>query len=105
MLHVIQFSYKAVSNGAEILGRRREIGKGSGSFHFQIKFCQSTKELMATIVWDCDGILLIDFKEGNITVNRPYYVALLHQLQKNIRKKRQGKLTKGVCLPHDNAAA
>lgn len=28
--------------------------------------------------WDCEGILFIDFKKCNTTVNSPYYKPLLH---------------------------
>lgn len=67
------------------------------------KVVQSTKKVMATIFWDCEGILLIDFKERNTTVNGTYYASLLHKLRDSIRAKRRGKLTKGVRLLHDNA--
>lgn len=70
----------------------------------KFRVCQSTKKVMATIFWDCEGILLIDFKERNTTVNGAYYAALLHKLRQNIREKRRGKLTRGVRLLHDNAA-
>src|SRR5215469_1542251 len=33
------------------------------------KVTKSTKKIMATIFWDCRGILLIDFKEKKTTVN------------------------------------
>lgn len=69
----------------------------------KFRVCQSTKKVMATIFWDCEGILLIDFKETNTTVNGQYYAALLHKLRDCIREKRRGKLTRGVRLLHDNA--
>ena len=67
------------------------------------KVTQSSKKIMATIFWDCEGILLIDFKERNTTVNATYYASLLHELRASIREKRPGKLTRGVRLLHDNA--
>lgn len=67
------------------------------------KVVQSTKKVMATIFWDCKGILLIDFKERNTTVNGIYYASLLHKLRDNIREKRRGRLSKVVRLLHDNA--
>lgn len=44
------------------------------------KVTQSVKKIMATIFWDCEGILLIDFKKCNKTVNAAYYADLLRQL-------------------------
>ena len=67
------------------------------------KVTQSTKKIMETIFWDCRGILLIDFKERNTTVNAAYYASLLHKLHDAIKGKRQGMLSCGVCLLHDNA--
>lgn len=67
------------------------------------KVVQSTKKIMATIFWDCNGILLIDFKERNTTVNAQYYANLLRQLRQKIIEKRRGKVTRGVRLLHDNA--
>ena len=52
------------------------------------KVAQSTKKIMATIFWDCRGILLIDFKERNTTVNAVYYASLLHKLCEAIKEKR-----------------
>ena len=67
------------------------------------KVTQSTKKIMATIFWDCRGILLIDFKERNTTVNAAYYASLLHKLRDAIKEKRRGMLSRGVRLHHDNA--
>ena len=67
------------------------------------KVTQSTKKIMATIFWDCRGILLIDFKERNTTVNAAYCASLLHKLRDAIKDKRQGMLSRGVCLLHNNA--
>jgi histone-lysine N-methyltransferase SETMAR len=64
---------------------------------------QSTKKVMATIFWDCEGILLIDFKEKNTVVNASYYSDLLRQLRQKIIEKRRGKISRGIRLLHDNA--
>jgi histone-lysine N-methyltransferase SETMAR len=66
------------------------------------KVSKSTQQIMATIFWDCEGILLIDFKERN-TVNGIYYASLLHRLRQEIKEKRRGKLARGVLLLQDNA--
>lgn len=63
----------------------------------------STKKIMATIFWDCRGILMIDFKERNTVVNGEYYAFLLLKLRDTIKEKRRGKLSRGIRLLHDNA--
>ena len=53
---------------------------------------------MASIFWDSEGILLIDFKERNTIVNAQYYAIILHLLRDAIKQKRRGKLTRDVWL-------
>jgi len=65
------------------------------------KVTQSAKKIVA--FWDCRGILLIDFKERNTTVNAAYYASLLHKLRDAIKEKRPGMLISGARLLHDNA--
>lgn len=67
------------------------------------KVTQSTKKIMATVFWDCQGILMIDIKERNTTVKGTYYATLIEQLRDAIKQKRRGKLSRGVRLLHDNA--
>ncbi|KAL0828929.1 hypothetical protein ABMA28_003828 [Loxostege sticticalis] len=67
------------------------------------KVTQSQKKIMATIFWDLEGILLVDFKEQNTSVTGDYYASLLRQLRDAFKEKRRGKLSRGVLLLHDNA--
>jgi len=67
------------------------------------KVTQSTKQVMATIFWDCRGNLLIDFKERNTTLNAVYFASLLHKLHDAIKERRRGMLRRGVRLLHNNA--
>jgi len=60
------------------------------------KITQSAK---IVAFWDCRGILLIDFKERNTTVNAAYYASLLHKLRDAIKEKRRGMFSPGVLLP------
>ena len=60
-------------------------------------------KIMATIFWDAEGILMIDYLPHNVKITGQYYANLLHQLRDNIREKRRGKLRRGVLLLHDNA--
>jgi hypothetical protein len=50
----------------------------------KFRVCQSTKMVMAPIFCDCEGLLLIDFKETNTTVKSKNYAVLLHKLRDNI---------------------
>ncbi len=60
---------------------------------------------MATIFWDSSGLLLIEYMPHKATVNGPYYAALMDRLRESIKKKRRGKLAKGMLLLYDNAPA
>lgn len=63
----------------------------------------SASKLMATIFWDAEGILLIDYLPKKTTMNADYYANLLCQLRDAIKEKRRGKLNRGVLILHDNA--
>jgi len=54
---------------------------------------------------DQDGILLIDYLPKGQTINAEYYLSLLAQLKDILKKKRPGKVIKGVLFLHDNAPA
>lgn len=69
----------------------------------KFKVSESAGKLMATIFWDCQGILMIDYKDKGVNITGEYYAALLERLREAIKEKRRGKLTKGVLLLHDNA--
>ena len=58
---------------------------------------------MASVFWDADGILLIDYLQKGQTINGTYYAPLLTQLWEKIKIKRRGKLTKGVLFHQDIA--
>ena len=64
---------------------------------------RSAGKIIMTILWDSEGILLVDFLPHDTTINGPYRTSLFHQLHSSIREKRRGKLTHGVLLLHDNA--
>jgi hypothetical protein len=58
---------------------------------------------MATVFWDSQGVILIDFLEAGVTVNSDIYIATLQRLKQAIRKKRLGKDVHSIQLHHDNA--
>ena len=66
---------------------------------------KSAGKVLASIFWDQDGILLIDYLPKDQTFNAEYYSSLLVQLKDILKEKRRGKFTKGVLFLHDNAPA
>jgi [histone H3]-lysine36 N-dimethyltransferase SETMAR len=63
----------------------------------------SAGKIMATVFWDASGILLVDYLERGCTITGEYYAQLIPKLRNEIKKKRRGKLTRGVLFHHDNA--
>ena len=62
-------------------------------------------KVLSSISWDQDGILLTDYLPKGQAINAEYYSTLLVQLKDILKKKRCGKVTKGVLFLHDNASA
>jgi len=62
-------------------------------------------KILASIFWDQDGILLIDYLPKGQTNNAQYYSSLLVKLKELLKEKRRGKVTKGVLFLHDNTPA
>jgi len=57
------------------------------------------------ILWDQDGILLIDYLPKGQTINADYYSSLLVQLKNIFKEKRRRKNPKGVLYLHENVSA
>jgi len=66
---------------------------------------KSAGKALASIFWDQDGILLIDYLPKGQTINAEYYPSLLVQLKDILKGKRHGKVTKGILFLHENAPA
>ena len=58
---------------------------------------KSAGKFLASIFWDQDCILLIDYLPKGQTVNAEYYSSLLVQLKDILKEKCHGKVTKGSC--------
>ena len=58
---------------------------------------------MATVFWDSQGVLLVDFMPRNTSINADAYCATLRRLRKAIQNRCRGKLSRGIVLIHDNA--
>ena len=58
---------------------------------------------MATVLWDAQGLIMLDFPLKKSTITGAYYENLLDQLRTAIREKRRGKLSKGNLVQQDDA--
>jgi len=70
-----------------------------------IRLQKSAGKFLASIFWDQDGILLIDYLPKGQTINAEYYSSPLVQLKDILKEKRRGKVTNGVLFLHKNAPA
>jgi len=66
---------------------------------------KSTGKVLASIFWNQDGILLIDYLPKGQTISDEYYSSLLVELKDILKEKCCGKVTKGILFLHDNAPA
>jgi len=67
---------------------------------------KSTGKFLASIFWNQDSILLVDYLPKGQTINAEYYSSLLVQLKDVLKEKRRpGKVTNGVLFLHCNALA
>jgi len=66
---------------------------------------KSAGKVLASIFWDQDGIVLIDYLRKGQTINVEYCSSLLVQLKDILKEKRHGKVTKVVFILHDNTPA
>jgi len=66
---------------------------------------KSAGKVLASMLWDQNGILLIDYLPKGQTINAEYYSSLLVQLKDLLKKKACGRVTKVVLFLHDNAPA
>lgn len=67
------------------------------------KVQKSAGKIMATIFWDTEGILLIEYMHKDSKINGAFYVKTIENLRQAIVDKRRGKLSRGIFLLHDNA--
>ena len=63
----------------------------------------SAGKVTATVLWDGQGVIILDFLAKKSTITGAYYANLLDHLRTAIREKRRGKLSNGILLQQDNA--
>jgi len=66
---------------------------------------KSAGKALASIFWDQNGILRIDYLPKGQNINAEYYSSLLVQLKDILEEKRRGKFIKGVLFLHNKAPA
>ena len=71
----------------------------------KFKRISSAGKVMASVFWDSQGVIMIDYHQQGRTINAAYCAAEFRRLRKEIARKRTGKLTRGVLLLQDNAPA
>ena len=81
---------------------RQSVGPGSPRPK-KFKTQPSAGKVMATVFWDAQGVIMLDFLAKKSTITGAYYANLLDQLRIVIREKHRGKLSKGMLLQQDNA--
>jgi len=64
---------------------------------------KSADKFLASIFWDQDGILLIDYLPKGQTIYAKYYSSLLVQMKDFVKEKRREKVIKMDLFLHDNA--
>ena len=81
---------------------RQWVGPGSPRPK-KLKTQPSAGKVMATVFWDAQGVIMLDFLANKSTITSTYYANLLDQLRTAIREKRRGKHSKEILLQQDNA--
>ena len=80
---------------------KQRLPRGS-SGPIKFKSERSVKKVMATVFWDYEGVVLVDFLEGKKTVTGAYNVEVLRKLRAKLAEKRPGKLHHRILFHHDN---
>lgn len=63
----------------------------------------SAGKVMATVFWDAEGVVKIDYLEHGRTITGAYYADQIRDLKECLKQKRRGKLRHGILLHQDNA--
>ena len=70
----------------------------------KLKQAQSAGKVTATVFWDRQRVLLVDFMTTGTTINADRYCETLTKLRRANQNRRRGMLSKGVSILHENAA-
>ena len=62
----------------------------------KFKISLSAEKVMASVFWDNQGVIMVDYHEEDRMINGAYSAEDLRRLRQQIVRKRKGKLTQGV---------
>ena len=75
----------------------------SSSAWKKFKVAPSAGKAIATVFFDCEGVVYTEFMKKGTTINTDAYCATLTSLRNAIKNERRGRISKGIVLLHDNA--
>ena len=61
------------------------------------------RKIMATVFWDIEGVILVDFMPKGTTITSDVYIDTLRKLKARLRRVRSHLDMSKVLLQHDNA--
>ena len=71
----------------------------------KFKVGPSAKKVLASIFWDCKGVIYAEYTVDGSTVTGTRFANSVQILREEVKKKRRGKLRSGLVLHMDNAPA
>ena len=71
----------------------------------KFKRVSSAGKVIASIFWNSQGVIMVDYREDGRTINGACFADDLRRLRETIVKKRRGMLTRGFLLLQDNTQA
>ena len=63
------------------------------------------KKVMATVFWNSEGVVLVDFVEGKKTCYRCLLHRSFREIEKKLAEKHPEKLHHGILFHYDNTTA
>jgi hypothetical protein len=69
----------------------------------KFKTTPSTRNVMITVLWDIDGVILVDVMARGETINSDAYIKTLQKLKECYRRVRPNRNPGDMLIQHDNA--
>ncbi|XP_063384365.1 uncharacterized protein LOC134670469 [Cydia fagiglandana] len=69
----------------------------------KFKVASSAGKVMASVFWDAEGVIMIEYLEKGTTIKGSYYADQIRRLREAIKEKRRGKHRAGILFHQDNA--
>jgi hypothetical protein len=71
----------------------------------KFKTQNTSSKVLASVFWNRDGILLVEYLEKGATITAQHYVALVGKLKQELVSKHRAKTSKGILFLEANAVA